>query len=124
MSDINDEIMGRDISAADWLSESEIDVLFERRRQIIVEKFDAAHDDEEHPPGDLERAAAVYALYDLGVPGSMPVEAFNGNRMWPWDWQWLKPKTHRRNLVRATALLLAAIDKIDREAAKEKSNGD
>ena len=40
-------------------------------------------------------------------------------RVWPWDRQWWKPKSRRRNLVRAAALLIAAIERIDREQARE-----
>lgn len=93
------------------------DVLAERQRQRSVEGWTDEHDDE-HDLGDFERAAAVYALYHLGVPGIARVTGLEAAYLWPWDWSWLKPKGRRRNLVRAAALLLAAIEKGDREYAR------
>ncbi len=90
------------------------DVLAERQRQIDIEGWTRAHDDA-HPAGDFERAAATYALYSYGVAGSKHMPEW-GKPLWPWDWKWLKPKGMRRDLVRAAALLLAAIEKYDREA--------
>lgn len=124
MSDIDDikKTIARDTQgSADWLTEGEVDVLAERRRQIIVEKFDEVHDDVEHDDDTLAKAAACYALGRYGVfGGTYPSERFV--QIWPWDRKWWKPKTVRQNLVRAAALLLAAIDRIDRKAAKEKQS--
>lgn len=96
------------------------DVLAERRRQMESEGWTAEHDDH-HPVGDFERAAATYLLYQLGVPGRAMVEGLDAPCLWPWDWQWLKPKGTRRDLVRAAALTLAAIEKYDREWAERDS---
>lgn len=93
------------------------DVLAERRRQVESEGWTPEHDDE-HAVGDLERAAVTYALYHLGVPGVAAVQGLEANYLWPWSWSWLKPKDRRSNLVKAGALLLAAIEKGDREYAK------
>jgi hypothetical protein len=38
--------------------------------------------------------------------------------IWPWDRKWWKPKDRRRDLVRAGALILAEIERLDRAAAK------
>lgn len=35
---------------------------------------------------------------------------------WPWDASWWKPNARRRNLVKAGALILAEIERIDRAA--------
>lgn len=101
------------------VSDAARDVLAERRRQVEAEGWTPEHDDE-HADGSMARAAAVYALYDLGVPASQWVDSLrlgNGDSLWPWDWQWLKPKDHRRNLVRAGALILAEIERLDRAAS-------
>lgn len=95
------------------------DVIDERRRQITAEGWSPIHDDE-HCNGEIARAAATYALYELGVPGSLRLQLDHGMQpLWPWDWDWLKPKGPRRNLVRAAALLLAEIERIDRKSAAE-----
>lgn len=84
-----------------------IDVIRERVRQVEDEGFDAAHDDEE-VLGQLARAGASYALsVEGGVPAGPPV-------IWPWARAWWKPKNRRRDLVRAAALIIAEIERIDR----------
>ena len=81
------------------------DVLVERRRQVEVEKLGPAHDDDEHPNGQLADAAGCY------IAGA----AAN----WPWNIKWWKPKSRRRDLVRAAALLIAEIERLDRADADE-----
>lgn len=107
------------------------DVLEERRRQITVEGWRIEHDDE-HIRGELARAAACYAFV-----GALPDEhsrdihasALWGTaegivsvvgEIWPetWDAHWFKPRNRRRDLVRAAALLLAEIERLDRAEAK------
>lgn len=85
------------------------DVLAERLRQISVECFNAPHDDE-HWSEELAFAAACYATADEG--DEPPA-------VWPWESQWWKPKDRRRNLVRAGALILAEIERLDRAASME-----
>lgn len=43
--------------------------------------------------------------------------------LWPWDREWWKPKDRRRNLVRAAALLIAEIERLDRAEDKEAAHG-
>lgn len=86
------------------------EVLAERLRQVSEEDYRPEHDDEPDHAGQLERAAASYAISN--VPGAPP----RSRELWPWDWDEFKPTTHRRNLVRAAALLLAAIERCDRHA--------
>lgn len=74
----------------------------ERRRQIEVEGFDVAHDDEHDTEALFNAGYAYYShtigkcIYDHGVP-----------TCWPWEAHWWKPKDRHRNLVRAGALMLA-----------------
>lgn len=84
-------------------------VIAERYRQIEVEGFDLAHDDDAHVTGELARAGAGYASDALMIHrnGSVP-------RCWPWGREWYKPRDFRRDLVRAAALILAEGERFDR----------
>ena len=85
------------------------DVLAERRRQVEAEGWTPEHDDE-HDQHMLATAGACYALYWMNESGKpLPI--------WPWQASWWKPSADpRRNLVKAGALLLAEIERIDRAA--------
>lgn len=83
------------------------EVATERLRQVLVEGFTASHDDE-HVNGELADAAACYALNAaLPVPKLPPP-------YWPWARSWWKPATRRDDLVKAAALLVAEIERLDR----------
>jgi hypothetical protein len=100
-------------SASPYLMQGAQDVFAERQRQIAVEGFTPAHDDR-HTAGEMAGAAACYALTAVTHWAAMAaVRTF-----WPWDWIWWKPKGPRGNLVKAGALILAEIERIDREQAK------
>jgi len=90
------------------LSRGAVDVLTERDRQLFVEGFDDGHDDN-HDERALPMAAASYALAAGGL--ARPGIAAN---VWPFAFKWWKPRGPRENMVRAAALLIAAIDKYDR----------
>lgn len=87
-----------------------LDVMAERQRQQSVEGWTPEHDDE-HCNGELAMAAVCY-INDTGAVNR------NGGKPWgwPWDASWWKPDTRRRNLVKAGALILAEIERIDRAA--------
>ncbi len=89
------------------------DVLDERERQRGAEGYTDAHDDE-HGPRELAAAAACYALHTepMGNVGDYL-------RFWPWEAEAWKPKDSRRNLVRAAALILAAIECGDRDEERD-----
>jgi hypothetical protein len=87
------------------MTQSEIDVLAERQRQIEMEGWTAEHDDL-WTGGELASAGVAYALASHEIERA-PME-------WPWDKEWWKPKNRRRNLVRAAALIIADIDRMDR----------
>ena len=82
----------------------------ERRRQIEVEGYDAMHD-RHHTPQVLCRAAVGYALHE----DSSKLVADAAGNLWPWNKEFYKPKDHLRNLVRAGALIAAAIDQLQKE---------
>ena len=95
-----------------WDSDALRDVAAERRRQIEREGWTPEHDDG-HDSCELAAAAACYAV----CADSRQVAKLNydGARLWPGRWMF-KPKTYRANLVRAAALLLAEIERLDRAA--------
>ena len=74
----------------------------ERQRQINVEGWTDAHDNENGANGELEAAARFY------------INAGENGTEWPWI---TKPKLKdaRTNLIRAGALLLAEIDRLERK---------
>jgi hypothetical protein len=109
------------------MSKAAADVLAERRRQIEKEGWTPEHDDQ-HEDGDLAGAAAAYAYagaiherrYIKELHGPFTAQMILGG-LWPasWDWQWWKPKSRRRDLVRAAALIIAEIERLDRAASRE-----
>lgn len=80
------------------------DVVIER--QIVEEGYDEKHDSD-HTDSELAQAAAAYALQ---AAGRNDLALDN----WPWDSESFKPKDRRSNLVRAAALILAEIERLDR----------
>ncbi|HBP4888671.1 TPA: hypothetical protein L5621_004462 [Pseudomonas aeruginosa] len=89
-----------------------LDVQAERRRQVEAEGWTPEHDDE-HSHGQMARAAACYALAGSSAPND-GTAALLVSLAWPWDEQWWKPSTARRDLVKACALALAEIERLDR----------
>lgn len=85
------------------------DVLGERRRQVTAEGWTPERDDK-YTKRELAYAASNYAVSEL-KHGDPPIT-------WPWDKRWWKPTTPRRNLVKAGALILAEIERLDRAAAR------
>ncbi|HHF0813601.1 TPA: hypothetical protein ACPIDV_002611 [Pseudomonas aeruginosa] len=94
-----------------------LDVQAERRRQVEAEGWTPEHDDE-HSHGQMARAAACYALAGSSAPND-GTAALLVSLAWPWDEQWWKPSTARRDLVKACALALAEIERLDRATATQ-----
>lgn len=88
------------------------DVLAERRRQIAEEGWTPEHDNA-HSHGQLAGAAAAYIT---GGAGSCRAHQDVPPAIWPWSAEWWKPSTRRRDLVKAAALLIAEIERLDRVA--------
>lgn len=99
------------------LSQASVDVLSERQRQISEEGWTPKHDDA-HDFEQIAAAAACYAMpqecreYPTEMGGTVLDE------MWPWDKKWWKPGDRRRDLVKAGALILAEIERLDRAEAQ------
>jgi len=101
---------------SETLSTAALDVIAERRRQMEREGWTPEHDDQ-HADEALTYAAAVYALH--GTTGSEHRMTRTLLRfMWPWDASWFKPTTRRRDLVKAAALLMAEIERLDRAESR------
>jgi hypothetical protein len=88
------------------------DVADERRRQQASEGYEPEHDDEQ-VRGELAYAAACYALSGAQHPERVP-------GIWPWQPGAFKPKSRREDLVRAGALILAEIERLDRAALTDQ----
>lgn len=82
------------------------DVLAERLRQVEAEGMKTDGDDG-YKAAELPRAAASYILN--GANDEAPA-------IWPWAKSWWKPRDARANYVRAGALILAEIERLDRAA--------
>ncbi|EKA44657.1 hypothetical protein PABE177_2360 [Pseudomonas aeruginosa ATCC 700888] len=91
-----------------------LDVQAERLRQVEDEGWTPEHDDE-HADGQMAQAAGCYALHAGGIGTDWPDGRQNGSALfWPWDKDSWKPTTPRRDLVKACALALAEIERLDR----------
>ncbi|MCF1758447.1 hypothetical protein L0G78_25625 [Pseudomonas aeruginosa] len=90
-----------------------LDVQAERRRQITAEGWTPEHDDL-YCAAELPRAAAAYIL--SGANDEAPA-------IWPFSAKWWKPRDARANYMRAGALILAEIERLDRAAAAGKEVG-
>lgn len=97
----------------------------ERQRQITAEGWTPEHDDW-HFDGSLAVAAACYATQaNQGLhEGGMKVRE-SVLRYWPWDWNWWKPTPDNRirELVKAGALIVAEIERLQRAAAPTPQKG-
>ena len=81
----------------------------ERVRQVSVEGWTPDHDDN-HGDGELAAAAASYAWPDLLTRGTDIPAA------WPWADEWWKPTPDDRirEMVKAGALIVAEIERLQR----------
>lgn len=86
------------------------EILLERLRQVSAEGWTPDHDDR-HDDESLIQAAAAYCLMAAELPQS-------AMGVWPygWDRKWLKSTDPRRDLVKAGALIVAEIERLDRAA--------
>lgn len=106
------QIMATSTEPQAWL-----DVISERRRQASVEGHKPERDDC-YTSGELAQAAGAYAIESTT---NRYGESLNlaATDLFPWDLEHWKTADHRRNLVKAGALILAEIERLDRaEAAK------
>jgi hypothetical protein len=108
------------------------EIITERQRQIGAEGYTIDHDDD-HTDGEIAAAAATYSfvasipqavrddliISDAKMRRQIGVKAVR--ILWPWHPGVFKPRSPREDLVRAGALIIAEIERLDRAAAKEKN---
>lgn len=107
------------------------DIAAERQRQVQSEGWTPEHDDA-HGGGQMALAAACYAMFAsvsdrARKATALPATLTTAGKdipgwsawlaIWPWDRAWWKPKDRRRDLVRAGALIVAEIERLDRKEA-------
>ena len=94
------------------MTHGEVSVLMERARQVTNEGYTEQHDDK-YERNELLGAAICYLQHDVFslTQGTVPAA-------WPWAPKTWKPKGYRQNLIRAAALILAELDRIDRKHTK------
>lgn len=96
-----------------------------REREEQIKNFGIAHDDR-HSDGELARAGATFAYVAAINDDSRKLAKSNpwfGTlifELWPIAWArgHLKIRSRREDLVRAAALIVADIERLDRAAAK------
>ncbi len=99
------------------------EIAAERLRQVEQEGWTAEHDDA-HIEGQLSRAASHYAAHASAYSRVFSDVTLAVYRIcepvpsWPWLRGWWKPTTPRRDLVKAAALIVAEIERLDRIAAQ------
>ncbi|WP_421015847.1 hypothetical protein [Klebsiella michiganensis] len=80
------------------------DVIAERQRQQTVKGFSTEQDD-------------TYVGFQLSAAAICYIEPMEAESYWPADWydDSFKPKDTRRNLIKAAVLIIAEIERLDRQ---------
>lgn len=99
----------------------------ERKRQISEEGFTESHDDR-HTSGEIGDAAICYASAAAKMARGESLEyvrecvsAMDRGFPWPWEESWWNPSsTQIKNLIKAGALIVAEIERLQR--AEEKAS--
>jgi hypothetical protein len=95
------------------------EIAAERRRQLEEEGWTLEHDNT-LVRGELARAASAYAGHAARFHNVRGIK-YQTKPMhpgWPWDKELWRPKDPRRDLVRAAALIVAEIERLDRAASQ------
>jgi hypothetical protein len=102
------------------LTEALLDIAQERKRQVVEEGFTTDHDDF-LIGGVLARMGASYARHVANYRGAeypAPLQHYRDPQFrdedWPGPWEMWKPSDPRTDLVKAAALILAEIERMDR----------
>lgn len=103
--------------AADWYQvlegEALRSIITERLEQVTKHGYTLEHD-QAHQLQDLIAGAQAYALAASLLLDNMPIDA--GAAIFPWP-DMFRPTDVRGNLVKAVAMLWAAVDRIDHAPA-------
>lgn len=94
------------------------DVLAERNRQMTSEGYSEEHDDI-LTKGQLGDGAACYAMAAVANHQNHPESIMTKIRnMWPFEPEMFKPTDPRTDLIKAAAMIIAEIERMDRAAKK------
>lgn len=85
----------------------------ERKRQIEKEGWTKEHDSQ-HNYLEFVKAAISYCIVNFSEEQAKE----DSKAWWPWDEKWYKPKDNLKDLVRAGALIAAAIDRLQKDKTK------
>lgn len=99
------------------------DLLAERRRQVREEGHTLERDDQ-YTEGQLAQAASAYAFWadPRGFCHDDHIDYLNSTSpigLWPWAKEYWKPTSPRLMLIKAGALILAEIERLDRQTTRE-----
>lgn len=118
-----------------YISQGMFDVVSERISQEVENHYSEESDDHQNqlqlliaavsyclypPDNDLERNAMTTFFYPA-TESTGDIKRVS-EQLWPWDSNTFKPRDRRNNLVRAAALIMAEIDRMDRLSEKEERN--
>jgi hypothetical protein len=94
-----------------------LELIRQERNRQIKKGFDSQHDDQEVNE-ELARAAAVYVMperYRNIEISSLPVDERNLTRVfWPYREEFKMSSNRRKDLIKAAALIVAEIERINR----------
>lgn len=107
----------RDDAQVGAVTDAARDVLAERARQVSVEGWTPEHDDK-HGKGEMVLAASSYLL-SVDATNAIGFQSKIMPSYWPWAKSWWKPGPVRRMLVKAAALIIAEIERLDRALSHE-----
>jgi hypothetical protein len=96
------------------------ELISERVRQIAEEGNTILRDDSYYL-GEIAAAASCYAEWSTYSDSVRETCKDQFSPRWPWGKSWWKPKDRRRDLVRAGALIIAEIERLDRAASRTKT---
>lgn len=123
------DLLSQQVEAANAARPVVREIDAERQRQVSAEGWTTEHDDA-HGDRSLAQASACYVAHYVGRSwlleyegGLLKYKSENAPFEWPDSWctTWWKPKNPRRDLIRAAALLVAEIERIDRATAPDST---
>lgn len=93
-----------------------MDVLKERRSILSTEGW-SEDQPNPHEGSKLAAAGACYAMHAVAAMNGQTDDSAPAE--WPWSEQWWNPNTPRFELVKAAALILAEIERLDEIEARK-----
>ncbi len=91
------------------------DIRMKRQRQIVIHGHPPEHDDQ-HTDGSVAIGAIAYV--QAATMDTLGLTEEDLKVFWPWQEPFRPSADRRENLVNAAALIVAEIERIDREAVR------